>query len=54
MMENVYLQEAFKALDILNEEDFNLTSTDGFEDAKDFIDKDEKVKKKMKKLFIKK
>lgn len=42
MMENVYLQEAFKALDILNEEDFNLTSTDGFEDAKDFIDKDEK------------
>ena len=42
MMENVYLQEAFKALDILNEEDFNLTSIDGFEDAKEFIDKDEK------------
>ena len=41
-MENVYLQEAFKALDILNEEDFNLTSVDGFEDAKEFIDKDEK------------
>lgn len=42
MMENVYLQEAFKALDILNEEDFNLTSMDGLKDAKEFIDNDEK------------
>lgn len=40
-MENVYLQEAFKALDILNEEDFNLTSVDGMKDAKEFIDNDE-------------
>ena len=40
-MENVYLQEAFKALDILNEEDFNLASMDGLKDAKEFIDKDE-------------
>lgn len=42
MMENVYLQEAFKALDILNEEDFNLTSVNGAEDAKEFLDTDEK------------
>lgn len=39
MMENVYLQEAFKALDILNEEDFNLTSMDDLKDAKEFMDK---------------
>ena len=42
MMKNVYLQEAFKALDILNEEDFNLSSVDGLKDAKEFIDTDEK------------
>jgi len=41
MMENVYLQEAFKALDILNEEDFSLSSVDGLKDAKEFIDKEE-------------
>lgn len=40
MDKNVYLQEAFKALDILNEEDFSLSSVDGLKDAKEFIDKD--------------
>ena len=39
-MENRYLYEAFKALDILNEEDFNLNSAKGLKDAEEFIDKD--------------
>ena len=37
-MDNVYLQEAFKALDILNEEDFNLGGVDSFKDVKDFLE----------------
>ena len=41
MDKNVYLQEAFKALDILNEEDFNLSSMDDLKDAKEFIDTEE-------------
>lgn len=42
-MDKVYLQEAFKALDILNEEDFNLSSTEDMKDLKDFIETDEKI-----------
>ena len=41
MDKNVYLQEAFKALDILNEEDFNLSSMDDLKDAKEFVDTEE-------------
>lgn len=38
---STYLQEAFKALDdVLNEEDFNLSSIDSFKDAKDFVEDD--------------
>lgn len=42
MDNKVYLQEAFKALDMLNEEDFNLDTVSGQEDFQDFIDTDEK------------
>lgn len=42
MDNKVYLQEAFKALDVLNEEDFNLDTVSGQEDFQDFIDTDEK------------
>lgn len=37
----VYLQEAFKALDMLNEEDFNIDTLSGQEDFKDFQIEDE-------------
>lgn len=40
-MNNSILTEAFKKLDILEEEDFNLGSSSEIEDAKDFIDNDE-------------
>ena len=42
MDNKVYLQEAFKALDVLNEEDFNLDTVSGQEDFQDFVDTDEK------------
>lgn len=42
-MDKVYLQEAFKALDILNEEDFNLSSTEDMKDLKDFIETDDEI-----------
>lgn len=41
-MGNAYLQEAFKALDILHEEDFNMASQEDMSELKDFIDNDEK------------
>lgn len=40
-MENVYLQEAFKALDILNEEDFNVDTNKGREELSDFLNSDD-------------
>ena len=40
-MGNAYLQEAFQALDILNEEDFNLGTMDGAKDAEEFLNDDE-------------
>ena len=40
-MNNYELQEAFKALDILNEEDFDLSSSDGIEDLSNFMSSDE-------------
>ena len=42
-MESVYLQEAFRALDILNEEDFSLSSTEDIKDLKDTIEDDESL-----------
>lgn len=41
---SVYLQEAFKALDsILNEEDFNLGTIDGVKDAEEFLNDEEEI-----------
>ena len=40
-MGNNYLQEAFKALDLLTEEDFNLNTLNGIDDLRDFIDTDD-------------
>ena len=37
-MENNYFSEAFKALDELNEEVFDISINDGFEKAKDFVE----------------
>lgn len=42
-MEKSYLTEAFKSLQILEEEDFNLTDSDDIEKIKDFTDADEKT-----------
>jgi len=42
-MKDVYLQEAFKALDILNEEDFSLDSNKELEDARVFINSDDDI-----------
>lgn len=42
-MGNAYLQEAFQALDVLNEEDFNLSAVDAFKDAKEFSEDDDKI-----------
>lgn len=41
-MEKAYLSEAFRQLELLNEEDFNLSTTDGSE-MKNFLDNDEDV-----------
>ena len=41
-MEKAYLSEAFRQLELLNEEDFNLSTTDGSE-MKNFLDDDEDV-----------
>lgn len=42
-MKDVYLQEAFKALDMLNEEDFSLDSNKELDDAKNFINSDNDI-----------
>lgn len=42
-MDKTFLQEAFKALDILNEEDFNLSSSEDIEDLKSFTDDDTSI-----------
>lgn len=42
-MDKTFLQEAFKALDILNEEDFNLSSSEDIEDLKSFTDEDTSI-----------
>lgn len=42
-MKDVYLQEAFKALDMLNEEDFSLDSNKELDDAKTFINSDDDI-----------
>lgn len=42
-MANTYLQEAFKQLDILNEEDFNLSDKDSFNDLQEFDDDEQMV-----------
>ena len=39
-MDNVILTEAFKELKLLEEEDFNINSTEDMEDAKEFIEDD--------------
>lgn len=39
-MDKSFLQEAFKALDVLNEEDFDLNTSDAIDDLKIFIDDD--------------
>lgn len=41
-MEKAYLSEAFRQLELLNEEDFNLSTTDGSE-MKNFLDDDEDI-----------
>ena len=41
-MEKAYLSEAFRQLDLLNEEDFNLSTTDGSE-MKNFLDDNEDI-----------
>lgn len=40
-MDKAYLTEAFRALDLLNEEDFNLSSQDASDEMKDFLDNDD-------------
>lgn len=40
-MDKAYLTEAFRALDLLNEEDFNLSSQDASDEMKDFLDSDD-------------
>jgi len=40
-MGNTYLQEAFKALDLLTEENFNLNTLTGLDDLQDFMDHEE-------------
>lgn len=40
-MKSQYLKEAFKALDILNEEDFNLSSSDAFDKIDSFYNEDD-------------
>lgn len=44
-MENIILQEAFQQLNMLNEEDFNISnnSEEGVEELKDFVDNDEEL-----------
>lgn len=44
-MENLILQEAFQQLNMLNEEDFNISnnSEEGIEELKDFVDNDEEI-----------
>ena len=45
LMENLILQEAFQQLNMLNEEDFNISnnSEEGIEELKDFVDNDEEI-----------
>lgn len=40
-MDKAYLTEAFRALDLLNEQDFNLSSQDASDEMKDFLDNDD-------------
>ena len=40
-MKKEYLSEAFRQLELLNEEDFNLSTTADNSDLKDFLDNDD-------------